>query len=372
MIHRVHIKRHERGVLYRHDEPQRLLGPGRHVFAGWGVRVDKHSTRDPWLRTPDLDILVREGLLGEEATVLDLADGERGLVWVDDRFDAIVGPGLHALWTAHRRVRIERVRVDRLRFEHPALDEILAWELARDHLLVADIHEGFEGVLYDNGRLRDEGPEAQGVLGPGRHVFWMGTGRTVQVVRADVREQQLDVSGQELMTADRVTLRLNALVTFRVVDARAALTVSGDHKASLYREAQLALRASVSRRTLDELLADKESLSAELVAALRAAVRPLGLSVKAFGLRDVILPGAMKELLNRVTEARTAAEAAVITRREETAAMRSQANTAKLLAHNPTLMRLRELETLERVAERGDLTVVLGGEGLADRLVNML
>ena len=62
----------------------------------------------------------------------------------------------------------------------------------------------------------------------------------------------------------------------------------------------------------------------------------------------------------------------LIARREETAAMRSQANTAKLLADNPTLMRLRELEVLERIATDGKLNVVLGEKGLADRVVNLL
>ena len=90
------------------------------------------------------------------------------------------------------------------------------------------------------------------------------------------------------------------------------------------------------------------------------------------GIRDVILPGEMKELLNKVTEAKKAAEANFIARREETAAMRSQANTAKLLQDNPTLLRLRELETLEKVAATAELKVVLGDKGLADRIVNLL
>lgn len=90
------------------------------------------------------------------------------------------------------------------------------------------------------------------------------------------------------------------------------------------------------------------------------------------GLRDVILPGEMREILNRVTEARKAAEAALITRREETAAIRSQANTARLYESNPTLMRLRELEVLERVTEKAKLSVVLGDGGLADRVVKLL
>ena len=90
------------------------------------------------------------------------------------------------------------------------------------------------------------------------------------------------------------------------------------------------------------------------------------------GVRDIILPGEMKDLMNKVTEAKKAAEANLIVRREETAAMRSQANTAKVLADNPTLMRLRELEVLEKVATCGKLSVVLGEKGLADRVVNLI
>jgi regulator of protease activity HflC (stomatin/prohibitin superfamily) len=97
-----------------------------------------------------------------------------------------------------------------------------------------------------------------------------------------------------------------------------------------------------------------------------------GISVVALGIRDVILPGEMKELLNKVTEAKKAAEANLITRREEVAAIRSQANTARLLGENPTLMRLRELEVLERVASRGTLNVVVGEKGLADRVLKLI
>ncbi|HWB00371.1 MAG TPA: slipin family protein, partial [Pirellulales bacterium] len=98
----------------------------------------------------------------------------------------------------------------------------------------------------------------------------------------------------------------------------------------------------------------------------------LGLELVAIGIRDVILPGEMKDLMNKVTEAKKAAEANLIVRREETAAMRSQANTAKLLVENPTLMRLRELEVLEKVASNSKLSVVLGEKGLAERVVNLL
>src|SRR5204863_1481975 len=110
----------------------------------------------------------------------------------------------------------------------------------------------------------------------------------------------------------------------------------------------------------------------ELREQLASRAAALGVEVMTAGVRDVILPGEMKDLLNKVTEAKTAAEANLITRREETAAMRSQANTARLLADNPTLMRLRELEVLEKVVASGKLSVVLGEKGLADRVVNLL
>ncbi len=151
---------------------------------------------------------------------------------------------------------------------------------------------------------------------------------------------------------------------------------------SIYRETQLALRAAVGNRELDMFLSgqagnEKDNLIEELESSVRDRAGELGLEVVSIGIRDVILPGDMKDLMNKVTEAKKAAEANLIARREETAAMRSQANTAKLLADNPTLMRLRELEVLEKIAGNGKLNIVLGprvqeGDGLTDRVVNLL
>jgi regulator of protease activity HflC (stomatin/prohibitin superfamily) len=187
----------------------------------------------------------------------------------------------------------------------------------------------------------------------------------------------LDVGGQEIMTADKVTLRLTAVVTFRVSDPRLSVSISEDVRTALYREVQLVLRAVVGTRELDALLTGKDAVAAELEQLVRRRATGLGLEILSVGIRDVMLPGEMKDLLNKVTEAKKAAEANLITRREETAAARSQANTARLLAENPTLMRLKELEVLEKIASGGKLSVVLGEKGLnekglADKIVNLL
>ena len=128
----------------------------------------------------------------------------------------------------------------------------------------------------------------------------------------------------------------------------------------------------VSVKKLDAFLTDKDAVAREIEQAVRRRSDELGLEVASIGIRDVILPGDMKDLMNKVTEAKKAAEANLISRREETAAMRNQANTSKLLADNPTLMRLRELEVLEKIATAGHLKIVLGEKGLADRVVNLM
>ena len=283
---------------------------------------------------------------------------------MDGRFAGILGPGVHVAWTAFHQVRAEVVDARAVRFEHAELASILAWPRAEGFLQQVVVEEGRLGLLQVDGKLRE-------TLRAGAYAFWRSVGR-VTVSIADLREQALDITGQEIMTADKVTLRLNAVVTYRIVDAVRAACEVEDAGQALYRQAQLALREVIGTRTLDTLLADREAVAAELLGSVRQRVSELGVKVDRLGIRDIVLPGEMRELLNKVTEARKAAEAALITRREETAAIRSQLNTARILESSPTLMRLRELEVLERVAERAKLEVMLSEQGLADRIVKLL
>ena len=362
----VKIHDHEAG-LYFHDGAFRgLLEPGRHwLFDPLGrVRVEVVSQRAPWLVHEQLDVIVKSGALDGRAVVVDLKDYERALVWVDGRFSHVLAPGLYAYWTTCRAVKVEVVDARPVRFVHPDLPVVVKAALAERVLETVPVPAGHVGAWYCDGSFVE-------TLPAGRHAFWKNLA-DVKVVPVDTRELILDVAGQEIMTADKVTLRLNALVSYRITDARLALAVVDDARQALYRETQLVLRALLGARDLDQFLADKDGVVEELQHGLRRRVSALGLEVVTAGIRDVILPGEMKELLNKVTEAKKAAEANLIARREETAAMRSQANTARLLQDNPTLMRLRELEALEKVAAAGKLQIVLGEKGLTERLVNAL
>ncbi|WP_406699283.1 slipin family protein [Singulisphaera sp. Ch08] len=356
----------EMGLRFRAGEFCGLLGPGTHWFFDPldRVKVEVVSRRQPFLQHEKLDLIVKSGELKGHAQVFDLEDSQRALVWIEGRFTRICAPGQYAYWTDQRAVRVEIVDLHRPRFEHEDLKVIVRSSTAREQLEIGAVSRGCVGVLFLDGRFSE-------ILEPGPWAFWKGVA-DVRVVEVDLREVTLDVPGQEIMSADKVTLRLNAVATYHVIDPRRAVCATDDYKQALYREAQLVLRAVVGGRELDSLLADKEAVAHEAVALLAPRAEGLGLQVSAFGIRDLILPGDMKDLMNKVTEAKKAAEANLITRREETAALRSQANSAKLLVDHPMLMRLRELEVLEKVVATGKLSVVLSDKGLADRVVNLI
>lgn len=366
MLYRKKIKSYEIGLLFRDGEFERLLLPGRHwLFAPVGnVQVDVVSQRDPWLVHSKLDVIVKSGALTGPAVVVDLKDYERALVWIEGRFSHVLPSGLYAYWTGFKDVRVEVIDARSGRFQHADFKSIVQSPHAGQVLDICQVERQRAGVVFLDGEYIE-------TLSPGEYAWWRGAANA-KVVEVELREQALDIAGQEIMTADKVTLRMNALVNFRVVDPRKSVQVSDGAVQSLYREAQLALRAIVGTRDLDAFLADKDVVANEFDKQLRRRAGDLGLEVISVGVRDIILPGEMKNLMNKVTEAKKAAEANLIVRREETAAMRSQANTARLLADNPTLMRLRELEVLERVATAGKLQIVMGEKGLADRVVNLL
>jgi len=366
MIRWIKIRKYERGLLFRDREFHEVLRPGRHFifYPTLRVRVKVVSVREVWLDSPVLDVMVRSGLLEGETRILDLKDHERALVWVDGRFEGVYGAGLRALWTTFHDVRVEIVDARKGRFDHPDLAVILASKTGTGMLDAVQVEQNQVALLMVNGRHEE-------ILTPGRYAFWRGVAR-IETRPVDVHEQVLDISGQELMTADKVTLRLNAVVAYRVIDPVKALITVDSYVQALYREAQLALRSIIGARELDAFLSDKEQVARELAGLIEDRAAILGLQVVALGIKDLILPGEMKSILNRVTEARKAAEADLITRREETAAMRSQANTARIFESNPALMRLRELEVLEKVADKANLSVVLGEKGLADRIMKLL
>ena len=369
MFTKIRIRQHERGLWFRHGDFRQLLRPGAYRFWSrlWNPAKDRVEVVDT-LKTkfehPMLDVLLQHPQVPDALHVVDLTDVERALVWRDDRLAFVLGPGRHAFWKAPYRLFVETFNVGAFRFEHPRLATVLQHPDATRWLDGVQVEAGAEVLLYRDGVLVQR-------LAEGLHVFWKGTGK-VRWQSVDRREQVADVAGQEIITSDKVTLRVNLLVNWQVTDPVLSATTVADAGQALYREAQLALRAAVGTRTLDALLADKESVGGEVRGALGARTSAFGVAVRNVGLRDIVLPGDMKQLLNQVIAAQKEAEANLIRRREETAAARSQANTAKLLSENPQLARLKELEMLKDVLAGTTATFVFGEGDLSTQVRSLV
>ena len=368
----VRIKSYERGLRFRDGEfVEFIRGPAqvRLWSRFWGSkrdRIEVVSTLETQFKNKLLDLLLQDRQVRNALEVVDLGDTERALVWKDERLAYFLGPGRYAFWKGLYDVRIEKRDVSELRFRSEQLDAVLAFAGTAEWLRVIDVDAAEEVLLYRDGELVES-------LRSGRYVYWNGNGRLTQ--RAfDLREQLLTVDGQEIMTRDKVTLRVNVIVNYRVIDARRVAEAVENYVQSLYRAAQLIVRAAIGTRTLDELLSNKDQVATELRDELVRLAAMIGLEVRSVGLRDVILPGEMKSILNQVITAEKEAQANLIRRREETAAARSQANTARLLSENPTLARMKELEALTDILTGTNATFLFGSgdlltqvRGLTDR-----
>ena len=215
------------------------------------------------------------------------------------------------------------------------------------------ISEWEVGLLYEDGRFVR-------TLSPGRYrLLGRPWAKAQSVTRVDTRRKVLAISGQELLTADGFSVRLNVTCDWRVVDAPTALHASENYLMEFYSAAQLALRGAVQGRTIDALLGDRAALGEEMQAALASSADRLGLEVCKVGLKDIVLPGELKKLLAKESEAVREGRAALAAVREEVATVRARANAAKLLGESPVLMRLRELETIEKVSEGAGNTVLV-------------
>ncbi|HZX77399.1 slipin family protein [Lysobacter sp.] len=368
---RVVIGDGERGLVYRNRQLEAVLKPG--VYSWFDpldrIEVKLHNIvlRPEYVGSDESALIDRLGdALGETFVLADIGMDEVGLVLKNGRIEEVLAPGERRLyWKGPVSVEVRTLSLDET-LEVPAAVAARLRQLSSLErvAVVLAVPAEFAGLVFIDGRLAR-------VLDPGTYAFW-NFRRNVVAQSVDLRVQSIDVSGQELLTRDKVSLRVNLAASFRVTDAVAAITRVAKYGEYVYRELQFGLRKAISAKTLDELLGDKASLDADIFGYVRGRTGELGIQLLGVGVKDVILPGEMKEILNSVVQAEKAAQANVIRRREEANATRSLLNTARLIEESPVLMRLKELEALEKVTEKIDKLTVFGGlDGLMKQLVSL-
>ncbi len=372
-IKRVTVKKNERGLLLRNGDFERVLQPGAHwLFDGIDhLRVETFALEQPVFAHGLADYLMAKepGVVAAEFVRVELTETQVGLRSENGALVEVLSPATRRLyWKGQVDVGVEVIDIAESAEVPAAVVSRLVQTQMRQRavaglagVLQVQVPEHGAGILWIDGKV-------DRLLTPGSYAFWKFN-RNVTVEAVDLRLQAVEVTGQDILTRDKVGLRLNLSATWRYVDVLKAFTQLAKPAEHLYRELQFGLRAAVGTRTLDELLENKTVIDEVVTAHVRSKLTAYGIELDGVGVKDIVLPGEMKTILAQVVEAEKSAQANVIRRREETAATRSLLNTAKVMEGNPIALRMKELETLERVAERIDKISVFGG---LDQVLNGL
>lgn len=272
--------------------------------------------------------------------------------------------------------------------------------ITKDEIIIKDTHRGLwyqDGVLtktLEAGRY--EIPLEKGLFGR--------KGPKVEVVLVDMRERDLTIKGQEILTADKVALRVSIIVQFRVVDPRLALHAVEKYEERLYSDVQLAARRSLASMTLEEILTNRNRLSEDILRDVKGSAAGYGVTIQRADVKDLVFPGNLQEIMNKVlaaermsqvqlVEARTKADVAKIESQSKADAQKldaeARAHAERLAAQSraevqrlqgeadikqlqererngtaytrhPALLRQLELETLAALAKNANARIYIG------------
>ncbi|WMS88910.1 slipin family protein [Pleionea litopenaei] len=378
----VKVAENQRVLKFNDQKLEQILTPGTHRFRSFknDLSFESYDLNKIFFDSENIERLFRNcDELRSHVEHIKLADEEIGLFFVNQQLKGVVAPG-ESVYYWKDSAEIDCIRLDisgqlaveqKTQFLLHRSGANAASRLIKSRNTVAVqpmiefyIDKNHIGLLYINGQLK-------GSLEPGVHAYW-NFNQSIEVKTYDLRTQVLDISGQEILSKDRVSLRINLTATIQVMDAQLAARSVDSLDDYVYKTLQLALREAVGTKSLDDILLDKLYVNETVKELVSDTLQEIGVALKSVGVKDIILPGEMKAILNQVVEAQKAAEANVIKRREETSATRSLHNTAKVMENNPTLMRLKELEALEKIADRIENLTVYGGlEGLMNGVVKI-
>ncbi len=358
MFHTVVVRDDERGFLMRDGRFERLLEPGRYRAFDFGRRLTSEVVKVVRAEFPAERALLFEktqpDLASKHFALVQPSATEVAIVSFDGEPKHIVLPNTtRAFWKTLTLVEIDMI--DTASDPRVARKHLDKMELRGTTVVQAVVEAHEAGILFIDGQLKEK-------LAPGRHAFWQ-IGRTVRIGKVDMRPRPHEVTAQEILTKDRIGIRVTLTAFTKVIDPEKATLAAADLDNTVYRLIQFAIREAVATRTLDDILAARDTIDREVRGFVTERVKELGIEIGEIGVKDVILPGDVRELLNKVVEAERVAKANLIRRQEETAATRSLLNTARLMEDNPLLLRLKELEALEKLVEKVGRIDLHAGQG---------
>jgi hypothetical protein len=349
MIKNVQIKAYETGLVFKNGNLTEILKEGNYWIFG-NKSVEVYDMKSLFKTNNDLTLLLKNENLKSLLEVVEIKDGEIVLVYENGIFKEVLNVGQYAFWKGILNREFQKIDLTKVEITEKISKTILENMKLKNFVRKFVITNQYKGLLLIDGKLNK-------ILEAGTYYFWNNE-ISIDVKAVDMRTQQMEIAGQELLTKDKAMLRINFYVRFQVENVEKALMENKEYDKQLYILMQLALREFVGALTLDELLVKKDAVGKEILGNLGNKAEDLGLKASDAGIRDVILTGEMKEIMNQVLIAEKKAQANSIMRREETASTRSLLNTAKLMEETETLWKLKEMEYMEKIADKiGDITV---------------
>jgi regulator of protease activity HflC (stomatin/prohibitin superfamily) len=360
---RVIVNAYQAGLLFKNGAYSRMLRAGAYwLWPSETVKV--FDLAAPFVAPVELNVLLQDEAIKDALHVIEVKDDELALVYISGVLSSVLTAGRYAYWKG--LVEYDFIKADLGKIE---ITENIS-RASLSNRLLAPYVRSYTVENYETALLFVDGKYVQ-TLEPGVY-FWWKNNITIHLGKSDSRRQQAEINGQEILTKDKAALRVNAYAQYQVTDTRLALLENKEYERQLYVNFQLALREFIGTMTFDELLEKKETITPFILEAVRTNAQRLGVEVTGFGIRDIILPGDVKEIMNQVLVAEKKAQANIIMRREETASTRSLLNTAKLMEDNQMLFRLKEMEYVEKIADKIS-NITVGSNGvLIDQLKQIL
>jgi hypothetical protein len=357
---RVKVNAWKKGLVFDNVNYVKLLNEGTYWINPFYNLVEWDMAKPFEIINKDLNVFLKDPNFVGATILVEVKSNEIALRYENGLFMAVLGPGRYVYWKG--LVNYEFQLVDLNQVEMPSdIDKSLLTRKELASYVRSFVVEAYEkAVVYVDGKFKQ-------VLEAGTYNFWKNS-TTIVISKADMRVVQLEISGQEILTKDKAALRINFYVQYAIKDILKAIVNNKEYDKQLYVLMQLALREFIGSMTLDELLEKKESVSEYILNSVTKRAETLGVDLKASGIRDIILPGEMKDIMNQVLIAEKKAHANTIMRREETASTRSLLNTAKLMEDNAMLLKLKEMEYVEKIAEKINNISLSGGSDIVGQL----
>lgn len=356
---KVKVNAYQVGLVFKNGEYQRLLLAGAYWF--WkNEMVYLYDITKQFVAPVELNILLQDKALADILQVVEVKDNEIVLQYENGLLKSVMTAGRYAFWKSVVQYEFVRADINKIDIADSIDRALLAKAPVNAWVRNSDVQSYEKGVLFVDGKFAK-------VLEPGTYYWWKNN-ISIQVGKVDIRQQQLEINGQEILTKDKAALRINGWAQYKVADIEKALLKNKEYDKQLYVAFQLALREYIAGFSFDELLEKKESIAPFILQSVRENAEALGVEVKDFGIRDIILPGDVKEIMNQVLIAEKKAQANTIMRREETASTRSLLNTAKLMEDNVMLWKLKEMEYVSAIADKISNISVSGNGMLIEQL----